>query len=68
MGAWRRAVGHIICLDSAITGDAIISSIKFLDAIDFSNEKFKEKVKKFKKYPQILKIYKNRRSRQNIKK
>ncbi|MEC7787705.1 MAG: phosphoglucosamine mutase [Pseudomonadota bacterium] len=47
--------GHIICLDSAITGDAIISSIKFLDAIDFSNEKFKEKVKKFKKYPQILK-------------
>ena len=47
--------GHIICLDSAISGDAVISSIKFLDAIDFSNEQFKEKVKKFKKYPQILK-------------
>ena len=46
--------GHIICLDSAITGDAIIASIKLLDAIDFSYEKFKEKIKDFKKYPQIL--------------
>ena len=46
--------GHIICLDSAITGDAIIAAIKLLDAIDFSYEKFKEKIKDFKKYPQIL--------------
>ena len=46
--------GHIICLDSAITGDAIIASIKLLDAIDFSYEIFKEKIKDFKKYPQIL--------------
>ena len=46
--------GHIICLDSAITGDAIIASIKFLDAIDFSYETFNEKIKCFKKYPQIL--------------
>tara|TARA_E500000178_G_C16967693_1_gene729325 strand:+ start:137 stop:1486 length:1350 start_codon:yes stop_codon:yes gene_type:complete len=46
--------GHIICLDSAITGDAIIASIKLLDAIDFSYETFKEKIKDFKKYPQIL--------------
>ncbi len=62
--------GHIICLDSAITGDAIIASIKLLDAIDFSYETFKEKIKDFKKYPQILrnikttdpdKILKNKR-------
>ena len=52
--------GHIICLDSAITGDAIISSIKFLDAIDFSFKKFKEKIKGFKKYPQILRNIKTK--------
>ena len=52
--------GHIICLDSAITGDAIISSIKFLDAIDFSFKKFEEKIKGFKKYPQILRNIKTK--------
>ena len=47
--------GHLICLDSALTGDGIIAAIKFLDAINFSNEVYKENIKNFKKYPQVLK-------------
>ena len=29
--------GHIICLDSAPTGDAIIAALKFLDAVKNDN-------------------------------
>ena len=47
--------GHLICLDSALTGDAIIAAIKFLDAINFSNKVYKKNIKNFKKYPQVLK-------------
>ena len=47
--------GHLICLDSALTGDGIIAAIKFLDAINFSNKVYKENIKNFKKYPQVLK-------------
>ena len=47
--------GHLICLDSALTGDGIIASIKFLDAINFSNKVYKKNIKNFKKYPQVLK-------------
>ena len=47
--------GHLICLDSALTGDGIIAAIKFLDAINFSNKVYKKNKKNFKKYPQVLK-------------
>ena len=47
--------GHVICLDSALTGDGIIAAIKFLDAINFSNKVYKKNIKNFKKYPQVLK-------------
>ncbi len=47
--------GHLICLDSALTGDGIIAAIKFLDAINFSNKVYKKNIKNFKKYPQVLK-------------
>lgn len=46
--------GHIMCLDIANTGDAIVSSIKFLEAILCSNKSLKQLLKPFKKYPQIL--------------
>lgn len=47
--------GHLICLDSALTGDGIIAAIKFLDAINFSNKVYEKNIKNFKKYPQVLK-------------
>jgi len=47
--------GHVICLDSTLTGDGIIAAIKFLDAINYSNKVYKENIKNFKKYPQVLK-------------
>ena len=47
--------GHLICLDSALTGDGIIAAIKFLDAINFSNKVYKKNIKNIKKYPQVLK-------------
>ncbi len=46
--------GHIMCLDFANTGDAIVSSIKFLEAILFSKKSIRQLLKPFKKYPQIL--------------
>ena len=47
--------GHVICLDSTLTGDGIIAAIKFLDAINYSNKVYKKDIKNFKKYPQVLK-------------
>ncbi len=47
--------GHVICLDSTLTGDGIIAAIKFLDAINYSNKVYKRNIKNFKKYPQVLK-------------
>ena len=55
---WERGgeqSGHVICLDSTLTGDGIIAAIKFLDAINYSNKVYKENIKNFKKYPQVLK-------------
>ena len=46
--------GHIMCLDLANTGDAIVSSIKFLEAILCSDKSLSQLLKPFKKYPQIL--------------
>jgi phosphoglucosamine mutase len=46
--------GHIMCLDIANTGDAIVSSIKFLEAVLYSNKSLQQLLKPFKKYPQIL--------------
>lgn len=45
--------GHILYLDNVATGDAIIASIKFLEAF-LSFEKPLNEVLSFKKYPQIL--------------
>lgn len=46
--------GHIMCLDLANTGDAIVSSIKFLEAVLCSDKSLKQLLEPFKKYPQIL--------------
>lgn len=46
--------GHIMCLDLVNTGDAIVSSIKFLEAILCSEKSLRQLLKPFKKYPQIL--------------
>ena len=59
--------GHLICLDSAITGDGIIAAIKFLDAINFSNKVYKKNIKNFKKYPQVLKNIKTNNPEKIIK-
>ena len=59
--------GHLICLDSALTGDGIIAAIKFLDAINFSNKVYKKNIKNFKKYPQVLKNVKTNHPEKIIK-
>ena len=46
--------GHIICLDSVATGDAIIASIKFFEAFLTFGKPLNEILDSFKKYPQIL--------------
>ena len=46
--------GHIICLDSAPTGDAIIAALKFLDAIKYNNFSLDKTLGNFKKFPQTL--------------
>ena len=46
--------GHIICLDAAQTGDAIIAALKLLDALKYDNFNVDESVKEFKKFPQTL--------------
>ncbi|MDA9725267.1 phosphoglucosamine mutase, partial [Gammaproteobacteria bacterium] len=46
--------GHIICLDSVATGDAIIAAIKFFEAFLTFGKPLNEILSSFKKYPQIL--------------
>jgi phosphoglucosamine mutase len=46
--------GHIICLDSVATGDAIIAAIKFFEAFLTFEKPLNEILSSFKKYPQIL--------------
>ena len=46
--------GHIICLDSAPTGDAIIAALKFLDAVKNDNFSIDKILNNFKKFPQTL--------------
>ena len=46
--------GHIICLDSAPTGDAIIAALKFLDSVKNDNFSIDKALNNFKKFPQTL--------------
>ncbi len=46
--------GHIICLDSAPTGDAIIAALNLLHAIKANNFSVKKSLEGFKKFPQTL--------------
>ena len=46
--------GHIICLDSAPTGDAIIAALKFLDVVKKDNFSIDKVLNNFKKFPQTL--------------
>ena len=46
--------GHIICLDSAPTGDAIIAALKFLDSIKEKGFSIDKSLNDFKKFPQTL--------------
>ena len=46
--------GHIICLDSTTTADALIASLQVLSAIKKSNFDFSTILKNFKKFPQEL--------------
>ena len=46
--------GHIICLDSVATGDAIIAAIKFFEAFLTFGKSLNEILGSFNKYPQIL--------------
>ena len=46
--------GHIICLDSVATGDAIIAAIKFFEAFLTFGKPLNEILGSFQKYPQIL--------------
>ena len=46
--------GHIICLDSVATGDAIIAAIKFFEAFLTFEKPLNEILSSFMKYPQIL--------------
>ena len=46
--------GHIICLDSAPTGDAIIAALKLLNAIKANEFSIKNSLEDFKKFPQTL--------------
>ena len=57
--------GHIICLDSTTTGDALIASLQVLRSIKESNFDISTILKNFKKFPQEL-ISLNVRSPQTI--
>ena len=57
--------GHIICLDSTTTGDALIASLRILSSIKESNFDISPILKNFKKFPQEL-ISLNVRSPQTI--
>ena len=46
--------GHIICLDSAPTGDAIIAALKILDVIKSDNFSLNQSLEGFQKFPQTL--------------
>ena len=46
--------GHIICLDCAPTGDAIIAALKLLRAIRDNNFSLKKSLEGFTKFPQTL--------------
>ncbi len=46
--------GHIICLDSAPTGDAIIAALKLLNATKDNNFSVKKSLEGFQKFPQTL--------------
>jgi phosphoglucosamine mutase len=46
--------GHIICLDSAPTGDAIVVALKFLNAIKDKGFSIDKSLEGFKKFPQTL--------------
>ena len=46
--------GHIICLDAAQTGDAIIAALKVLDAIKDEGFSLGRALEEFEKYPQTL--------------
>ena len=46
--------GHIICLDSAPTGDAIIAALKILESIKYKNFSLEKSLEGFEKFPQTL--------------
>ena len=46
--------GHILCLDSAQTGDAIIAALKLLHSLQDINFNVDESVRDFLKFPQTL--------------
>ena len=46
--------GHIICLDSAPTGDAIIAALKLLSAIKANEFSIEKSLEGFRKFPQTL--------------
>ena len=46
--------GHIICLDAAQTGDAIIAGLKLLNSLQVNNFNADESIERFKKFPQTL--------------
>jgi len=46
--------GHIICLDSCSTGDAIVAALKILECIKDNLFDVEKSIKDFKKFPQAL--------------
>ena len=46
--------GHIICLDSAPTGDAIVAALKFLNATKGKGFSIEKSLEGFKRFPQTL--------------
>ncbi len=46
--------GHILCLDVAPTGDAIIAALKLLDSLQVSNFDIESSLRGFNKFPQTL--------------
>jgi len=46
--------GHVICLDAAQTGDAIIAALKVLDAIKEESFSLSKALEEFEKFPQTL--------------
>ena len=47
--------GHVIFLNDLNTGDGLLSAIKLLNIIQFSNKTLADHVLSFKQYPQVLK-------------